>query len=58
MISLADIRHALQELKQLSLEAKPDDGKIHRSLLMLRARFEDLTATAQTFIGRLERGTA
>jgi len=57
VISLADIRHALQELKQLSLEAKPDDGKIHRSLLMLRARFEDLTATAQTFIGKLERGT-
>jgi uncharacterized protein (TIGR02677 family) len=53
--ALADVRHVIEELKQLAREPELDAGKIHRNLLMLHARFEDLTATAQAFIGRLER---
>src|SRR5213593_4738103 len=53
--ALADIRYLVQELKQLSREAEPDAGKIHRNLLVLRTRFEDLSASAQAFIERLER---
>jgi uncharacterized protein (TIGR02677 family) len=53
--ALTDIRHVIEELRELSVEAPLDAGKIHRNLLMLRTRFEDLSATAQAFIGRLER---
>jgi uncharacterized protein (TIGR02677 family) len=55
--AFADIGHALQELKELSGDSEPDAGKIHRNLLVLRARFEDLAATAQTLLGRFEGGT-
>jgi uncharacterized protein (TIGR02677 family) len=55
--ALEDIRHVLQELKELSREAQPDAGRIHRNVLVLHARFEDLTASAQTLINRFERGT-
>lgn len=51
---LADIRSALEDLQQLSREPEPDGGKIQRNWLVLRSRFEDVTATAQTLIGRLE----
>jgi uncharacterized protein (TIGR02677 family) len=52
---LLDIRQLLQDLKQLAQEVEPDAGKIHRHLLLLRDRFEDLTATAQAFVSLLER---
>ena len=52
--SLADIRHVIQELKQLSREAQPDAGKVRRCLMVLRVSFEDLTATAHVFINKLE----
>jgi len=51
---IADIRLVFQKLRQLSGQAEPDAGKIHRQLVVLRALFEDLSKTAQTFIARLE----
>jgi uncharacterized protein (TIGR02677 family) len=54
----ADIGQVLQELKELSEQSEPDAGKIHRNLLVLRARFEDLTATAQTLLDRLGGSTS
>jgi uncharacterized protein (TIGR02677 family) len=52
---VADIRLVFQELLRLSEQEQPDAGKINRELLLLRVLFEDLSATAQNFIGRLER---
>src|SRR5262249_39367517 len=52
---VADIRLAFQELRRLAEEEQPDAGKVNRELLLLRVLFEDLAATAQNFIGRLER---
>src|SRR5438093_5887258 len=53
--ALADIGHLLQELRQLSREPETNTRKIHRNLVTLRVCFEDLTATAQMLLGRLER---
>ncbi len=53
--ALADVRELLQELNQLSKQAEPDSGKIHRKLLALRARFEDLSGSAQEFMSTLQR---
>jgi hypothetical protein len=52
-----DIVHVLQELKQLSRHGEPDAGQIRRNLLLVRVRFEDLTATAQMLVRRLEQRT-
>jgi len=52
---VADIRLAFQELKRLAQHEQPDEGRVNRELLLLRVLFEDLAATAQNFIGRLER---
>jgi uncharacterized protein (TIGR02677 family) len=52
---LADIRFVLQELKQLSRQEEPDAGRVHRNLLALRALIEELSATSQVFIGRMDR---
>jgi uncharacterized protein (TIGR02677 family) len=51
---LADIRLVIQELKQLSPQAERNAGPIHRHMLLLFALVEDLSATAQTFIDKLE----
>jgi uncharacterized protein (TIGR02677 family) len=53
--AFADIVHVLRELRQLSRDSELDAGRAHRNLLVLKARFEDLTATAHILIGRLER---
>jgi uncharacterized protein (TIGR02677 family) len=52
---VADIRLVFQELRRLAEQEQPDAGKINRELLLLRVLFDDLSATAQNFIGRLER---
>ena len=52
--ALTDIRYVIRELKQLSQQAEPDAGEIHRNLLVLRVRFEELKATAETSVRRLE----
>jgi uncharacterized protein (TIGR02677 family) len=54
--ALADMEHVLQELTQLSREAEPDPGRIQRSLVVLRSRFEDFTLSAQALVTRLEQG--
>ncbi|HUY32194.1 MAG TPA: TIGR02677 family protein [Pirellulales bacterium] len=53
--ALSDIQALLGELEQLAAAATPDDGKVHRTLQTLRARFEELTSKAQTFISSLQR---
>lgn len=53
--ALSDIHALLEELDQLAEGRELDDGKIHRTLLTLRQRFEDLTTEAQAFIGSLQR---
>jgi len=55
--ALADVVHVLQELRQLTREVEPDAGKLRRSLLLLHTRFENLTATAQMLVCRLEQTT-
>jgi uncharacterized protein (TIGR02677 family) len=52
---VADIRLAFQELRRFADQEQPDEGRVNRELLLLRVLFEDLAATAQNFIGRLER---
>ncbi len=52
----ADIRMALQDIRELSLQAEPDSARIRRSLLMLRALFEDLSVNAQKVVDRLDQG--
>src|SRR5213593_4812740 len=52
--ALADTGHVLQELRQLSREPETNTRKIHRNLVTLRACFEDLTATAQMLLVKLE----
>lgn len=51
---LADIRLVIQELKQLSQQAEQNAGPIHRNMLLLFALVDDLSATAQTFIDKLD----
>lgn len=53
--ALSDIQALLGELAQLAAMPEPDDGKVHRTLHALRARFDELTSKAQTFIGSLLR---
>src|SRR6185503_9464731 len=53
--ALADIRVHLEELLTYRRMAESDDGKIHRVLIALRDRFEQLTTQAQIFIGGLQR---
>lgn len=53
--ALGDIRDLLRELAVLAVEDPPDAGKVHRTLASLRARFDELTARAQTFMGSLQR---
>ena len=53
--ALSDIRKLLQDLYQIARDAEPDSGRIHRNLLTLRARFDDLNARAQLFMGGLHR---
>jgi len=51
---LADIRFAVQELKQLSPQAERNAGQIHRSILLLLALFEDHSTAVQTLIHKLD----
>ncbi len=53
--ALSDIRALLGELEQMAGEDRPDQGKVHRTLNLLRVRFEELTNRAQRFIGSLQR---
>lgn len=53
--ALADIRELLAELLQLAQTDTVDAGKVHRTLLALTGRFDDLTARAQSFMGSLQR---
>ncbi len=53
--ALGDIRDLLCELADLAGAPSPDGGKIHRNLSTLRARFDELAAQAQTFMGSLQR---
>lgn len=53
--ALDDIRRQLDRLVELSRHANPDDGDVSNTLLLLRQRFEELTAQAQRFIGGLQR---
>jgi uncharacterized protein (TIGR02677 family) len=53
--ALADILEATQELKLAAQKGAPDAGKIHRNLVILRTRFEDLTTTAESLVAALER---
>ncbi|MGH9183749.1 MAG: TIGR02677 family protein [Acidimicrobiales bacterium] len=53
--ALTDIRELLGELALTAAGPDPDPGKVHRTLRSLRARFDELTAKAQAFIGSLQR---
>ena len=53
--ALDDIRRQLDRLVELSRQDEPDNGEVSNTLLLLRQRFEDLTAQAQRFIGGLQR---
>ncbi len=55
--ALHDIRALLGELGQLAALPEPDDGKVHRTLVTLRTRFDELAARAKAFIGSLHRTT-
>jgi uncharacterized protein (TIGR02677 family) len=52
--ALHDVRYALEKLGHLSRETDPDSGEIHRSLLVLVARFHDFRGSAQSVIAALE----
>ena len=53
--ALSDIHALLEELLQLAGERELDRGKVHRTLLTLRQRFDELTSKAQAFIGSIQR---
>ena len=53
--ALSNIRDLLHELNQLSKDSNPDSGQIHRNLLNLQAKFENLTSRAQAFLTSLQR---
>jgi uncharacterized protein (TIGR02677 family) len=53
--ALADIRGLLAELAMLAGPETPDEGKVHRNLITLRTRFEELTRRAQSFMNGLQR---
>ena len=52
--ALKDIGQLLLELQQLAREDKPDAGEVHRCLLTLKVRFEELAASAQAFMAGVE----
>ena len=54
--ALTDVLYAVQELKLAFPVGTADAGKVHRNLVLLRARFEGLIATAHTLLAALERG--
>lgn len=53
--ALADVRSLVAELSLFSEEAEPDEGKVHRALRTIWARFDELTSEAQSFLGALQR---
>jgi uncharacterized protein (TIGR02677 family) len=53
--AFADVVHVVCELKQLSREPESDAARVYRNLVVLKARFEDLTTTAQVLLDRLDR---
>lgn len=53
--ALSDIQELLGELVRLAASDEPDTGKVHRSLVALTGRFEELTDRARTFITGLQR---
>ena len=53
--ALEDIQRYLGELEKISEEPLPDEGVAHHALILLSARFEQLTFRAQTFIRDLQR---
>jgi len=53
--ALGDIGSLLGELEQLAGADEPDEGKVHRTLSLLRVRFSELTSRAQSFIASLQR---
>jgi uncharacterized protein (TIGR02677 family) len=52
--ALSDIRRLLEDLLQLSTQGDPDAAEVHCNMLLLQARFQTVTATAQALIKRLE----
>ncbi|MFY1829489.1 TIGR02677 family protein [Myxococcus fulvus] len=54
--ALSDIRAHLNELLVLASDPEPEQGKVHRVLTTLRARFGELTDRAQAFMSSLQRG--
>jgi len=52
----ADLRTALEEIRELALQNEPDSARIRRSMLVLRALFEDLTVNAQNIVDRIDQG--
>src|SRR5262249_28324069 len=55
--AFADIVHVLSELSELSRSPESAPAGVYRNLVVLKARFEDLTTGARILIGRLDRGT-
>lgn len=53
--ALHDIRALLGELAQLGATPQADEGKIHRTLLTLRTRFDELAVRAKAFMGSIHR---
>ncbi len=53
--ALSDIHALLEELRHLAAARALDDGKVHRTLVALRHRFDELTSEAQAFLGGLQR---
>src|ERR1051326_1621061 len=55
---LADLVYVARDLRQLSRQSQADAARAFRNLLVLEARFEDLTAAEQVLNERLNRGVA
>ena len=53
--ALNDLLEILGELQVLAESPELDPGKVHRTLISLRTRFEELTSRAQSFISSLQR---
>jgi hypothetical protein len=52
--ALGDLCIVMEDLRRLAREANADAGRIHRNLVLLLARFEDLAAGAESLSRRLE----
>jgi uncharacterized protein (TIGR02677 family) len=52
--ALMDLCVVIEELQQLACDPNADAGRIHRTFIVLKARFEDLTAAAEALSRRLE----